>query len=62
MSVFSLRTAARRSPALAGVLALSATLVLAGCGDDVVDDDVEQDVEQGVDEVEEEVDEEETDD
>ncbi len=32
MSLRSLRSAARRSPALVGALALSATLVLAGCG------------------------------
>ena len=51
------RAAARRSPAVVAALALSASLTLAGCGDDVVDDGVEQDVEEGVDDAEQGVEE-----
>lgn len=54
MSLRSLRGVARRSPVLIGAVALSATLTLAGCGDDVVDDGVEQEVEEGGEEVEQE--------
>lgn len=61
MSVRSLRTAVRRSPVLAGAAVLSATVLLSGCGGDVVDDGVEQEVDEEVEDVEEDADDDEGD-
>jgi hypothetical protein len=58
MSVRSLRAAVRRSPGLVGAAAVSASLLLTGCGDDVVDDGVEQEIAEVEQEVEEQVDDE----
>ena len=58
MSVRPLRAAVRRSPVLVGAAAVSASLLLAGCGDDMVDDGVEQEIAEVEQEVEEQVDDE----
>jgi len=52
MSVRSLRAAVRRTPVLVATAALSATLLVAGCGEDTVDDGVEQEVDEEVEDLE----------
>ena len=58
MSVRPLRAAVRRSPVLVGAAVASVSLLLTGCGDDVVDDGVEQEIAEVEQEVEEQVDDE----
>lgn len=52
MSVRSLRASVRRTPVLVAAAALSATVLVSGCGEDTVDDGVEQEVDEEVQDVE----------